>query len=176
VPVAGTIDNVNIMLGQAGIVGIKTGNTDQAGGVFLFAGQDTLIQSKQPVIVVGAIMGAPDLGTALHDSLDLLRTTYANFSEAQYVTKGQVVGYYQTKWGARSNIVANSDVTMTVWNQAAVNLTTDFRPLSVPSTPHSVAGSLTVKAGSQKQTMVVSNASSIQPPSYWWRLLHPFSY
>jgi D-alanyl-D-alanine carboxypeptidase (penicillin-binding protein 5/6) len=66
-PVAGVVRNFNINLGVEGINGIKTGNTDEAGGAFLFSAP------FHDRTIVGAMMGAPDLGTALHDSVEILR-------------------------------------------------------------------------------------------------------
>ena len=37
IPIAGVIQNVNWLLGKDGIIGIKTGHTDEAGGCYLFA-------------------------------------------------------------------------------------------------------------------------------------------
>lgn len=41
-PVVGNIKNTNWLLGSDGFVGIKTGNTDQAGGCYLFASDQTV--------------------------------------------------------------------------------------------------------------------------------------
>ncbi|HYY45811.1 MAG TPA: D-alanyl-D-alanine carboxypeptidase, partial [Candidatus Angelobacter sp.] len=57
-PVAGVIRNLDTLLGQAGIVGIKTGHTDQAGGCFVFAADLTI--EGQTVRLYGAVMGQPN--------------------------------------------------------------------------------------------------------------------
>lgn len=53
-PLMGTISNTNTLLGQNGIVGAKTGNTDQAGGVFVFAANYN-DANGQELSVVGAV-------------------------------------------------------------------------------------------------------------------------
>ncbi len=73
-PVAGTVYNVNNLLGKHGVIGIKTGNTDEAGGCYLFSARRK-IDATHEITVVGAIMGAPARDKALNDSLPLLDET-----------------------------------------------------------------------------------------------------
>ena len=54
-------------LGKDSIIGIKTGNTDQAGGVFLSASKITV--NNSPLIVYTAVMQAPTLFDALSQQL-----------------------------------------------------------------------------------------------------------
>lgn len=59
IPQAGTVRNVNALLGQSGIVGIKTGNTDENPGVFLAAAKVQV--GGKPLTIFIAITKAPDL-------------------------------------------------------------------------------------------------------------------
>ncbi len=56
IPGYGPVSNTNSLLGQTGIVGLKTGTTPEAGGVFMFAAHVSL--GGGPTMVVGAVMGA----------------------------------------------------------------------------------------------------------------------
>lgn len=56
IPGYGPVHNTNTLLGTSGIVGLKTGTSPQAGGVFMFAAQVSL--KGVPTMVVGAVMGA----------------------------------------------------------------------------------------------------------------------
>jgi serine-type D-Ala-D-Ala carboxypeptidase (penicillin-binding protein 5/6) len=58
IPVAGTIENTDTLLGHDGFVGIKTGSDDAAGGCFMF-------QSEQPLnaqlhTLIGVVLGQRD--------------------------------------------------------------------------------------------------------------------
>jgi D-alanyl-D-alanine carboxypeptidase (penicillin-binding protein 5/6) len=58
IPVAGTIENTDSLLGHDGFVGIKTGSDDAAGGCFMF-------QSRQPLngrlhTLIGVVLGQRD--------------------------------------------------------------------------------------------------------------------
>ncbi|HEY2278569.1 MAG TPA: hypothetical protein VGI00_09445 [Streptosporangiaceae bacterium] len=83
VPVAGVVRNTNTLLGQDGIVGLKTGSTQAAGGCFLVAawrevgGHRTLIVAAtfgQPgtagTILPNALRAGHDLMLALDAALD----------------------------------------------------------------------------------------------------------
>jgi serine-type D-Ala-D-Ala carboxypeptidase (penicillin-binding protein 5/6) len=74
IPVAGTVHNTNRLLGTNGINGLKTGNTDQAGGVFIGTCAVTLPNGKT-VQVISVVMGAPDIDAALDDSVPILAAT-----------------------------------------------------------------------------------------------------
>ena len=54
-PVAGTVENTDTLLGRDGFVGVKTGNTDAAGGCFAFRAI-RLIDGKQTAIT-GVVLG-----------------------------------------------------------------------------------------------------------------------
>ena len=60
VPVAGLVRNYNTLLGQHGIIGLKTGSTSAAGGCLLFAAR-----TPGGVLVIGAVLGQPGKGRAM---------------------------------------------------------------------------------------------------------------
>jgi D-alanyl-D-alanine carboxypeptidase (penicillin-binding protein 5/6) len=68
VPVAGAIRNTNTLLGQDGIVGLKTGSTQAAGGCVLVAAWQQV--SGRDTLIVAAVFGQPGTaGTILPDAL-----------------------------------------------------------------------------------------------------------
>jgi serine-type D-Ala-D-Ala carboxypeptidase (penicillin-binding protein 5/6) len=68
VPVAGTIRNTNTLLGQDGIVGLKTGSTQSAGGCILIAAWQEV--SGRKTLIVAAAFGQPGTaGTILPNAL-----------------------------------------------------------------------------------------------------------
>jgi len=76
-PLVGTIENTNTLLGHDGIVGVKTGNTDEAGGVFVFAAKHTGANGSE-LTIVGAVQGLPNLQAALDATQPLLRSAKQN--------------------------------------------------------------------------------------------------
>jgi D-alanyl-D-alanine carboxypeptidase (penicillin-binding protein 5/6) len=68
VPVAGTIRNTNTLLGRDGIVGLKTGSTQAAGGCILIAAWQEVNGRK--TLIVAATLGQPGTaGTILANAL-----------------------------------------------------------------------------------------------------------
>lgn len=67
----GTVNNTNELLGADGVVGIKTGTTDEAGSCLLFAARSTDKNGKN-VMIVGVVMGDSDHRTLFNDSAALL--------------------------------------------------------------------------------------------------------
>lgn len=173
VPVAGTVYNVNSQLGQAGINGIKTGNTDQAGGVYLASATYNLTGGHS-VTVITAIVGASDLDTAMHDSLPLLDSARNNFAESTVIKKGQAVGYYNTPWGTSANIVATTDLEAFGWKGTKVHPDVVFRTLHTPTSKGQSVGTVSIKGRDGKTFSTPAILQQpLTPPSWQWRLLHP---
>jgi D-alanyl-D-alanine carboxypeptidase (penicillin-binding protein 5/6) len=63
IPVAGTVQNTNTLLGREGFVGIKTGSDDAAGGCFAFRAI-RFVDGKRTTIT-GVVLGQPG-----HDQIE----------------------------------------------------------------------------------------------------------
>lgn len=175
IPVVNNIKNVNSLLGSNAIVGIKTGNTDQAGGVFISASRTTV--NGQPVTIVTALANSPSLWQAMHDSLPLIKSAQANFSLATVVRKEAVVGHYELPWGGSVPAVAVKNLSLTAWNGSPVTATVELQPIAATDQAGQTAGSVKVpKSAVSKQLSVpVKLQTTPATPSIWWRLSHPFN-
>lgn len=167
IPVAGNVKNYNFMLGRGGIVGIKTGNTDEAGGCYLFAAKRKLTNG-QNTTVIGAIMGATNLETAQSDSLGLLDSSYTGFTERRLVSKGDILAYYDLPWGGQSVAVAAADLKVVAWNGANLKAKIYANSMEAGTATGIKVG--TVQNGNNSVNIVL--ASSISLPSSRWRLTH----
>ncbi|HVC36449.1 MAG TPA: hypothetical protein VNE40_03350 [Candidatus Dormibacteraeota bacterium] len=173
IPVAGTIRNLNSLVGQDGILGIKTGNTDQAGGVYVVAGNYTLVDNHRLTLVV-AIMGAPSLGQAIRNAPPLLAAAQANFSEQTVISAGNVVGYVNTPWGTSVNIVAAKSLAAFGWKGTPFSLSLSLEPQKAPLASGQVVGKLMLApaVGNTPEETAVVLQRPLAPPSWQWRLLH----
>jgi len=173
IPQVGTIDNVNQLLDMNGIVGIKTGNTDQAGGVFLAAALADV--AGQKVIIVTALMGAPTLFQAMRDSLPLIASAQTNFKPVTVLKRGAIVGSYRQPWGSTINAVVSKDVTVTTWNGGTVRASVELSSItaSVPNGQQvgTVSTPKTPLTAAQHVPVTLRQAPT-QPP-VMWRLMHP---
>ncbi|HSX07638.1 MAG TPA: D-alanyl-D-alanine carboxypeptidase [Candidatus Saccharimonadales bacterium] len=168
-PQAGTVHNVDALLGSNGIVGIKTGNTDQAGGCFLLAAHYTPANGKE-VTIVTAVVGAADLGSALHESQSFLLSARQNFTAQTFVHAGQVLATYTLPWGGTVQAVVADDITPTLWNGTTVKAVANLAPLKGGTAAGTKVGTLTLSAGNAKSTQDVHLQQTANGPNFWWRL------
>src|SRR6185369_7705722 len=107
-PVEGLVTNTNYKLGQNGLVGIKTGNTDEAGGCFLLATNRQI--GGKTVTIVSAVLGAPSLYMAMNDSVNLANSTVNGFGHRNAITAGQEIGHYTTYDKQNITVTAQKDI------------------------------------------------------------------
>lgn len=173
IPVSGTISNVNILLGHSGIVGIKTGNTDAAGGVYLFAA-DHMFDNGMKTLIVGAIMGAPSLETAMASSVPLLDSTFKGFGDIQVARAGQKVARYTYPWSQTVDAVLPSNLNVFGWTgttihpQAVMNGISDIYPAGTP------VGTVYAKTGMEQSGEAVVTQQAAASPPWYWRIFRPF--
>lgn len=165
-PVVGTVQNFDIDLGQNGIIGIKTGNTNQAGGAFLFAAK------YQGLTIVGAIMGAPDLGTALHDAPEVLGSLESNLQITQPVKAGQTVVRYKLPWGGTVDGIAQKSLTAVTWQGARPAISNSAVKLKSGEAAGTQIGTITVGSQGTAQQANVVLEQPMRGPSIWWRIFH----
>jgi D-alanyl-D-alanine carboxypeptidase (penicillin-binding protein 5/6) len=79
IPGVGVIKNTNELLGTEGVVGIKTGTTDEAGKCLLFAAHYQS-KDKRKVTIVGVIMGDGDAASLFTDTRNLLTSAKHGFN------------------------------------------------------------------------------------------------
>jgi D-alanyl-D-alanine carboxypeptidase (penicillin-binding protein 5/6) len=74
------LTNLDSLLGSVpGWLGIKTGETPQAGGCLLFAARRTVGDAPGPVTLVGAMLGQPHLAGALDAARSAVESGYAGY-------------------------------------------------------------------------------------------------
>ena len=173
-PVAGTVRNVNSLLGTDNIIGVKTGNTTQAGGVFISASRTTV--NNRPVVIVTALAGAPTLFQALQTSLPLVKSAQANFAPATVIRQGSIVGHYPLPWGGSVPAIASRDLSLQAWNGGSVPATIRLAAVANSARAGQTVGHVTTLASGLAPVQDVPVVLQTAPgaPSLAWRLLHPF--
>lgn len=170
VPVAGLIRNTNFMLGQNGIIGIKSGNTEQAGGCFLFAAERSL-PTGQRVTVIGAIMGAPTFVAAATGAVPLLNSFYGGFAEVVVVPKNTEVARYSVPWGGQTTVVTSQDTSVLTWRGSKISTTVQAAELKTPTPSGSSAGSLLIESPYGKAVTPIVTTQAVSQPTWQWRII-----
>ena len=169
IPVAGTIKNVNFALGVEGINGIKTGNTEEAGGCFLVSASHTFADG-QKIVVVAAVLGAPNLYTALQDSLPLLRSMYPGFGYVEFAKAGQEVANYSVPWVGNVPAKVTKDQKIFTWLGSEIKVDIQLRNIQAPLAKDTAIGTVSVGSGIFESSTDVVLTRAVPAPSASWRL------
>ena len=169
-PVVGVVSNVNAVLGQDGIVGIKTGNTPEAGGCYLFAATDRLDDGRE-ILLFGAVQGMETLRDAFVAAEALLEVMRLTLEIRHIVHHYQVVGHYQTPWGASTDVIVTRDVDLALWPGATVNVSLQARPVAPPVPRGTRVGSLHLTVGGSSYDVPVVTVRELPGPGLLDRLV-----
>jgi len=168
-PVAGVVHNLDTLLGQGGVVGIKTGHTDQAGGCFVVAADLTIdgIAAR----VYGAVLGQPNaLAGAFAATRALLPALVSALHAHSVVRRDDVIGRYRTPWDEAGAIVASQSVTWLLLDGTVVTRQVKFDDLPATLPAGTRVGTLLLTAGTRQAEVPLVTAAAIQGPGAGWRL------
>jgi D-alanyl-D-alanine carboxypeptidase (penicillin-binding protein 5/6) len=168
-PVEGTVYNVNSLLGKSGIVGIKTGNSDEVGGNLLFSAK-TEVAPEKVVTIIGVVAGRADLNAALNASPPLIDSVKANLYLANPIHAGETVATYSSAWGETTKAVAKKDLSFVAWKGAAITPKVTLQKTNLSYTEGAAVGSVSATAGTGSGTTDATLTSTLAGPTFWWRL------
>lgn len=174
IPLTNGVKNVNYLLGKNGIVGIKTGNSDEAGGAFLSA--SIISPNQKPITIITAVAKADNLYSALQGSLGLIKSAQGSFKPFTVVKKDQIVGKYNVPWGGEVKAKAQKNLTIYSYQKIQPEYGIFLEPIKPNSISGYKAGEIVLKKSFQndQQTVPIKIDSSVPNPSLKWRLTHPF--
>ncbi|HVC75885.1 MAG TPA: hypothetical protein VND96_05140 [Candidatus Micrarchaeaceae archaeon] len=169
-PVAGTVFNVDAVLGQSGIIGIKTGSGLADGANFLFAA-DASIDGRN-VRLYGCVMGLPTLALAFAAAKSLLASMRSNLHVRRIIAKNQAVATYATPWGGQSDLISTVDVDLIEWPGMILRqrLAAPAIVVDQPIAPGTREGLEHVVLGDYTLDVELVTASPMYPPGRAWRL------
>lgn len=173
IPGVGTVRNYNSLLGQNGIVGIKTGNNDQNGGVFV--GATAVDVNGKKVTLISALGYAPSLNVVLRDSNTLLAALRTTIADTTIVKKNTVLGIYTQSNGQKVQAVAASDLSTTVLRGSTVKAKVVLNDIGYSTVKGQTVGHVTIDANdlTPARSITVILKQSPTKPDIAYRLLHP---
>ncbi len=161
--------NTNVLLGEEGIRGIKTGTLDTSNLLF-----SSLLDVglAEPLEITGVVAGA-----ATRDSVNLevrawLASIREGFREVAANEAGQAIGTYTTPWGESSRVVLAEEARLLTWSDTPLQARLGELRLDTGAAGERI-GELTWTAGPRTVTVPVVLESTIRPPDEWWRITHP---
>lgn len=171
-PIAGTVYNVNNLLGQHGIVGIKTGNTDEAGGCYLFSAK-RVVGDKQSITLVGVVMGAPDRTTAMQNTVPLINQAFDNFRVVNPLKLQEEVGLIKRGEDTQVPMKIKHESPLAVWNGQSLRSEVKINKLKSHIGANDEVGKITMYMGEMAHEIPLVAGGNITKRSLLWRLAHP---
>jgi D-alanyl-D-alanine carboxypeptidase (penicillin-binding protein 5/6) len=169
-PVAGTVYNVDGVLGQSGIIGIKTGSGLSLGANFLFAASVTV--DGHQIVIFGCVMGQATLDRAFAAAKVLIGALQPALHVRRVIERNETVATYVTPWGEQTDLVSSVAVDLVEWPGMVLRQRLDARAIVVdhPLAAGTVEGSEHVVLGDYRLDVPLVTADPLYPPGRFWRL------
>lgn len=172
-PVAGTVRNVNSLLGVDGVFGVKTGSTGEAGGNLVFAAH--LVVAQRTVTVVGAVLGQPgvmakgELAAAMSATRGLLEAV-GRVVRTYPVLPAGTVGVLRGQGGRSVPVSSSAPLQVIGWPGLRIAVALRAARLGSEVRSGQIVGTLTASTGSGATSVDLHADASLPPPSLWQRL------
>jgi D-alanyl-D-alanine carboxypeptidase (penicillin-binding protein 5/6) len=170
IPVAGTVYNVDRVLGQSGIIGMKTGSGLSSGANFLFAAK--IAVDGVPLTFYGCVMGQATLDDAFASAKKLIGAMQAGLHVRHVIARNQTIATYITPWGAQSDLVSPVDVDLVEWPGMVLRQRLEASPivLDQPLAAGTREGTEHMALGDYNLDIPLVTAGPLYPPGRFWRL------
>lgn len=175
-PAAGTLASTNILLGSGGIVGIKTGETDEAGACLLVAARVPTVAGER--LVLSAVLGQPTRQGVFDASSELIASTGAQVVVANVtneggssVSFGEPIAVVLTDWGSAAFVLADGALSVPALAGEELTVETLIDDIETGASGGDVVGVLRVTGGERVAEVPLVLASDLPGPGWRWRLL-----
>jgi D-alanyl-D-alanine carboxypeptidase (penicillin-binding protein 5/6) len=175
-PVAGTVDNYDSVLGQDGIIGIKTGSMSAAGGNFVFAARHRI--GGRTVTIIGAVLGAggtEPLQTALDEATRLVTTAAAAVRRVVLLPPRRRVLAVTSAWGPRVQALTTRAATLLAVPGQRLTMRVTVAPQFAERRFHELKegermATVDIRYNGQNLELPVRAAAKLPPPSFFYEL------
>lgn len=170
-PVAGTVYNVNGMLGKHGIVGIKTGSTSKAGGNFVSA--TPVAVGNKTHYIIAVVLGqqtVEPLKSALDENVKILEQVRSELKLYPITQPSAGFGQIFSAWKSKSDLKTTQPVQIFGYPGMEVSFSIKLNNSQLPILPNKNVATLTIQSGQEIQTVPLQNTQQIKPPGLLWRL------
>jgi len=170
--VFGVVENTNRLLIDNFVIGIKTGNTDEAGNCLLFA-VNHVVNASYTVTIIGVIVGSSSKEAINTESRNLINAAKAQFSSVTVASSGDVVGEAKSIWGQTTQFKLKNDLIINAWNGQELSPEVKINDINTPVLYEQVVGSVSMNLPSLVKSPVISSEYITQPTAMW-RILNLF--
>lgn len=160
VPVAGTIENTNKLLGELDIVGVKTGYNGLASGYCLVSGY----RAGESVVTL-ALLGASTREQSFNESKALIQELQTRLEPKEIVAKGVEVAHYDSWWAGRVPILTVEEKKDVVYEELMSEIQIS-----------ELNGKLLITSAHNEYEVLVKAQEFPLEPSLWQRFLRVFGW
>lgn len=166
-PIINSFANLNFLIGQNNIIGIKTGNTDQAGGVFVSASIKDI--NHHQLTLVTAVMKAPNLKQALISSNQLINSIQNSFTQQVLITNNKILTSFKLPWDKSVSVHLKGDLTAYSWINDYNTIFINYNSIKVNTTTNDIIGHVILQKGLYNNFSAENLylSSNIKPPLSW---------
>ncbi|MBQ2638453.1 D-alanyl-D-alanine carboxypeptidase [Candidatus Saccharibacteria bacterium] len=158
VPVAGEISNTNKLLGQLGIVGVKTGYIGEPSGYCIISGY---LEGEH--IMTVSLLGSATRERSFNGNLAVVEDLQEVLKSVLLISKGEEVGYYRGWWLEKVPITAAEDFSEINYKGAS-------------SSAEILVNALEMKVEGKSYKIELSVPDFSRKPSLLQRFLHVFGW
>ncbi|WP_345752937.1 D-alanyl-D-alanine carboxypeptidase family protein [Microbacterium rhizophilus] len=172
-PGAGVVKNTNPLLGEPGVVGVKTGTLLDG-----WREQWNLLTAKDITIgqttvrVYAAVLGQTDEKARESVSRSLLEQVEHSLQPGPSVAEGTTIATITTEWGEDAQVVADDDASVVLWDRGTAAVETDY-DVEVGLADGAEVGELTATGPFDSTSVPLRLEGDVPGPSLLWRLTHP---
>lgn len=167
--------NTNVFLNYEGngVIGIKNGLTDEAGGVLLAAANRTI--NNQQISIITAVMGSPKYFDSQKDAVGLIDPTLRALQQPARIEAGKKIGHYTIPWVGEVAITTKEPIELDSWAYVLDDALFSAHAVNRTYKKDEAVGSVTVQdaAGNNKAYQLVVQ-TDVVAPSMKWRLANIF--
>jgi D-alanyl-D-alanine carboxypeptidase (penicillin-binding protein 5/6) len=167
-PRIGLLTNVNTLLGQDGIIGVKTGYTEDAGGNLAFAAQRLI--GNRAVEIFGLVLGQTTRPLAFDATTRIVRAVGESLQARRVIAAYQPVASIDTEWGDAIDVVVAEDVEMLFWPGMTLEAIAQLDPVEAPLAAGAQVGWLNIRLGEQQRRVPLVLAAALPGAPLLWRL------
>lgn len=171
-PVAGTVYNVNSMIGKHEVVGIKTGSTTKAGGNFVSA--TPVVAGDKTHYLIAVVLGqktVQPLKSALDENVKILNQIRSQFKLYPIPLPSEGFGQISSAWNSKSDLKTTQPIEIFGYPGMKVLYSIKLDNSQLPISPNTKVATLTIQSDEGTQTIPLQNTQQIEPPDLLWKLL-----
>lgn len=170
IPGIGRITTTNHLLGDAGVIGVKTGTTFPEGYSLSVAKKDA--ESGRELVTIAVVLDRADGKQRNASGRAVLAATTAAWQQVTVVDEGETIGSV-TIWNGKViplKTTAEASVVLVPGESAARTVKLTSVGVSEAGT---TVGTVTVVSPEGEQEVAVATTATILAPTLWWKLTHP---